>query len=245
MSDCRLVVAGLGAAVVLLAGCSSTKNATPATGGSSTPAASSPSTAGRPANSPSGSAVSTDTASGSGSAPTSDTESNVSGPTPGDPSQPGGDRTARAYLAGKGWLDASGRVIAEKFAEFSNSDSDDSAFCSYVFGTLAQVRASAKLAPTATFDDQNSGDDNSGSFACGYVAGSDDVFVIAVGRTADIESGQANGADLVFHHIDTTYESALGYPPGTTTPTIDKASATSWLTAAAARIDLTGITKDS
>ena len=45
---------------------------------------------------------------------------------------------------------------------------DDTAFCSYLFGTLAQVQATAKLARTTKFDDNGSGDDGGGSFACAY-----------------------------------------------------------------------------
>jgi hypothetical protein len=247
MANRRLLVAALCALVLVASACSTSTNGvpslvTPTVGSSANPSPANPS--GFPS-----SAFSTSTGSGGATAPASSAAgagSNASGPIPGDRSQPGGDAGARSYLAQKGWLDASGRVLVEKFSEENDEDvDDDSAFCNYVFGTLSQVQEAAKLASSTKFEDDDSGDDGSGSIACAYSdTNDDDAFILAIGVATDVEADQEGGAGLVAHRIGTSYESALGYAPGTSVLVGETAGA-AWLTAAAARVDLTGVTKDS
>lgn len=170
--------------------------------------------------------------------------SNVVGPTPGG-TQPGGDPASRAYLANKGWINAGGQVVAQGFNLNGNGQSDDQAFCSYVFGTSAQIAQVTKVASTpVAFDDSDSGTQGDGTILCAYTfpGQSTDVVGLGVGNTSSLKSTASGGKDLTTIPATKGNEILFAYGPQYAGPTVAPAAASAWLQAALARIDFAGLT---
>lgn len=169
---------------------------------------------------------------------------NAIGPAPGG-SQPGGDPTARAYLAQKGWINPAGQVVAQAFNLNGNGQSDDQAFCTYVFGTLEQIAKTSQISTTpASFDDNNSGSQGDGTILCAYnpLGQSGDVLGMGVGNTKALASTAAGGKDVVTVPASRTNEILLAYDPQYGGPAMTPAAAKAWLGAALARVDFSGLT---
>jgi hypothetical protein len=168
---------------------------------------------------------------------------NASGPAPGG-SQPGGDPTARAYLANKGWINPAGQVVAEAFNLNGNGQSDDQAFCTYVFGTPNEIATASKISATLTFDDPNSGSQGDGTILCAYTSAAQtgDVIGMGVGNSSALATTAAGGKDPIAVAAGPGEEVLLSYGPQYGGAVMPAAAAKAWLQAAVARLDFTGMT---
>ena len=148
---------------------------------------------------------------------------------------PGGT-SGRDVLAKHSALTAKGQVPFPRAAVTDTAVQQ--AYCTYLFGSVAQVRTLAGLPKKATLDPRSGftdlGGANGHGFECTYdTALTKPVFVIEVTTT---HSNRSTAKGTVIVNLSATRQAALAYAPDFTGTVISKAKAQVWLRAAGKRV---------